>query len=105
VTDAETEVLVGVAVAERGVEVVVAAATVVAVVDVCGGFVEVEAKTPVVEVTAIGTVMLGSGRPAIAAPAIAPTAITARASDQDLRMRPAKLPAAPSAEVLVPDAK
>ena len=72
------------------------------VVVVVGGFVvEVDTMTSVVGATAEGTVMVGSstngslgtGRPAMAMPAIAPTTITATANGQDLRMRPAKLAA------------
>jgi hypothetical protein len=87
-----------------GASVVVAAAVVVvtSVVDVAGSADVVVSAGTVVDVGgSTATVTLGSstnsslgvGRPAMATPATAPTAMTARANGQDLRMGPVKLPA------------
>jgi len=53
----------------------------------------VDAVSPTVTAESSTKSSLGCGRPAMATPATAPTATTARTNGQDLRMRPAKLPA------------
>src|SRR4051794_4666292 len=101
--------VVGTVVGAAVVTVVVAAGSVVVVgaaVDVVGSGAAVVAAPAVSATTDVDdgdstTVTaesstnpsLGCGRPAMATPATAPMAMTARTNGQDLRMRPVKLPA------------